>query len=188
MYTYKKQDRNITNCYGRIINVEKNGLKEIQKAFGKTLGLQTLLFSRDKLLLLKKEKIWKVYREAQNAVQWIFEPLNSWFWVITWLISLIHLWDVYHPIWGWELNRWSSGHCAHLKQSSQSSRSFLWKLSLLCHMTLSFPQSTSLPLETKMESVFSNYFCICELNPRIHQILRMEFRKTTNPWCLHWME
>lgn len=56
MYTYKKQDRNITNCYGRIINVEKNGLKEIQKAFGKTLGLQTLLFSRDKLVLFKKKK------------------------------------------------------------------------------------------------------------------------------------
>lgn len=69
MYTYKKQDRNITNCYGRIINVEKNGLKEIQKAFGKTLGLQTLLFSRDKLVLLKTNNIWKVYREAQNAVQ-----------------------------------------------------------------------------------------------------------------------
>lgn len=56
MYTYKKQDRNITNSYDRIINVEKNGLKEIQKAFGKTLGLQTLLFSRDKLLLFKKKK------------------------------------------------------------------------------------------------------------------------------------
>lgn len=57
MYTYKKQDRNITNSYDRIINVEKNGLKEIQKAFGKTLGLQTLLFSRDKLVLFKKKKI-----------------------------------------------------------------------------------------------------------------------------------
>lgn len=146
--------------------------RRYKKHLAKALNSRTFLFPCDKLL--QKHSFWKFIREHQSSVQWICEPANAWYWLIIllnqtdWFHSFCEM--VYHPIWGWERNRWSSGHCAHLnnlyKVSDRLSGTGLYFGVLNCHMTLYFSGSPhpSLPLG-KTEGMFCNNFGFYELFP-----------------------